>query len=316
MKSKIHEDLEFKTINMSKKLLPILIILISVVHLNSQSLFCPPGAGWNFVYNAFLMDPTPDLINVAAWNGGKTILNGETVTILKHSKLFAQCNMTNIYESYLKEVGDTVFIKNIHTNNQWRILFNFAASPGHSWVTSLSFAGVSFTVTVDSVGSILKNNLTLKVLHASYKQSNPPRSYKADIIERIGGSYFLFNFYHGPVSDGDYMTEYLCYQDSALGLLQFSNKPCYYSNLTSLSENNLSSLFRMYPNPTSDFLHIDLTRQEEAEVKIIDITGKERSNIRVEGSAKIPVYDLPNGIYLLNVYEGKEKTFSTKFIKE
>lgn len=299
-----------------RKILTQLFCLVSFANLYSQSLFCPPGAQWNFVYRTFNLDPTPDFVNVAAWNGGTTTVSGETVTILKHTKLFSQYNTKNIYESYLKEVGDTVFIKNTVTNSQWRVLFNFGATAGQSWVTPLNFTGVSYTVTIDSVGTVLKNGNTLKTLHASYKQSNPPDTYKASITERVGGYYYLFNFFSGPSSDGDYMTEYLCYQDSALGMLQFSNKPCYYSNLTSLSENNSSSLFRMYPNPTSDFITLDLANSLQAHAKIIDITGKEIRTSKLEKKTKLDVHDLPKGIYLLNIFEGVERIYSTKFIKE
>ncbi|PBQ31229.1 hypothetical protein CNR22_05435 [Sphingobacteriaceae bacterium] len=301
---------------MNKKILPILFCLVIFSSLKSQSLFCPPGAQWRYVYNAFNLDPTPEFVNVAAWNAGTTTVNGETVTILKHNKLFSQYNIKTIYESYLKEVGDTVFMKSAVTNDQWRILFNFAATAGQSWVTPLNFSGVSFTVTIDSVSTAITNGISLKTLHAVYNQSNPSRSYHSTITERIGGYYYLFNFWRGPYSDGDYMTDFLCYQDSALGLVQFSNKPCNYSNLTGLSEENQTRILRIFPNPAADFLYLDVAQGRETEARIIDISGKEVRKIKFDSNSKIPVYDLPYGIYLLTIFEGTEKIYSTKFIKE
>lgn len=301
---------------MSKKILPLLFCLVIFSSLKSQSLFCPPGAQWRCVYNSFNLDPTPDFINVVAWNGGTTTINGEVVTILKHDRLFRQYNVKPISVTYLKEVGDTVFMKSVATNNQWCILFNFAATAGQTWEIPPIFSNATFTVTVDAVDSITLNGITLKRLSTRYKQSNVPNTYYATITERLGGSQFLFNFLRGPISDGDYMTEYLCYQDSALGLLQFSNKPCYYSNLTGISENYSTSLFKMYPNPSSDFITVDLANPQDAEAKIIDINGKELRTMKLENKTKVDVQDLAKGIYLLNVIEGTEKIYTTKFIKE
>ena len=301
-----------------KKLLTLICCLTIFGNLKSQVVFCPPGAEWHYVYNTFSMDPTPDYENIRAWNGGTALVDGETVTILKHNKIFWRYNTKNIYESYLKQIGDTIFIKNAFTNSKWLILFNYAATAGQSWVTSLSFSGVSYTVTIDSVTSSSANGFTLKTLHALYKQNNPPRFYHSSITERIGGYYYLFNFFSGPVTDGDYMTDRLCYQDSAFGLLQFSNKPCDYSNLTVVSELNQSSQIKIYPNPATEYINIDFETWGPKQIFITTVLGETISNLDVQSSdtsLHLNVSELKTGIYFLKILEGKNLIASKKIIR-
>jgi hypothetical protein len=59
--------------------------------------------------------------------------------------------------------------------------------------------------------------------------------------------------------------------------------------------------FKVYPNPASDILYIDLNEQVLNRVSIIDVTGRVMSNYRVEnmGRISLDVSGLKGGLYML-----------------
>jgi len=70
----------------------------------------------------------------------------------------------------------------------------------------------------------------------------------------------------------------------------------------------------IYPNPTTDFIHISEVNLNNATALIFDINGKKVSNYAVEND-RINVTKLASGTYFLNIQEGN-KTFKHKFIKQ
>lgn len=70
----------------------------------------------------------------------------------------------------------------------------------------------------------------------------------------------------------------------------------------------------LYPNPTSDILNVsmELSQAAKVEMMILDATGKTvlvRTLNQNEGTNKFSfnMYDLPSGLYLMNVISGKER---------
>ncbi|KAA9340940.1 T9SS type A sorting domain-containing protein [Adhaeribacter soli] len=73
---------------------------------------------------------------------------------------------------------------------------------------------------------------------------------------------------------------------------------------------------RLYPNPVSGTLHIQLEEQLTATVKVADLTGRVvRTEVLPAGSSRIDVSALPAGIYLLNVQNGKG-TYTSRIVKQ
>jgi hypothetical protein len=73
---------------------------------------------------------------------------------------------------------------------------------------------------------------------------------------------------------------------------------------------------RLYPNPVSGILHIQLEEQLAGTVTLTDLTGRKvRSEILPAGSSRIDVSTLPAGIYLLNVQNTKG-TYTSKIVKQ
>lgn len=77
-----------------------------------------------------------------------------------------------------------------------------------------------------------------------------------------------------------------------------------------------NTFFKLFPNPASDILHLDITSDkfiEEAEVRIFDMTGKLITNRQLKGiqndDITFNVSDFSNGIYIVNfISDGKIST--------
>lgn len=94
--------------------------------------------------------------------------------------------------------------------------------------------------------------------------------------------------------------------DGGTGWL-IDNSEFYYSLLDNLNVNDVATTkFKVYPNPTSDFIYID--SENVSDVKIYDLTGK---MLLKSNSNKINIQKLKPGIYLVRI-DG----FTVKIIKK
>lgn len=76
-------------------------------------------------------------------------------------------------------------------------------------------------------------------------------------------------------------------------------------------QNNQTKSFKIFPNPSSDFIHISGLNKTE-EYKIIDIRGAEIKAGRISDTESINIQDLTIGLYFLKFENGN----TIKFIKE
>jgi hypothetical protein len=91
-----------------------------------------------------------------------------------------------------------------------------------------------------------------------------------------------------------------------------------YVQLTGVVEpviSNTTSTIKVYPNPTSNFLYLDLPTQEEITIKIFDVSGRLLIE-QTETSNSISTQQLQSGIYVVQVTD-KKGTFArtARFIK-
>ncbi|MFC2100890.1 T9SS type A sorting domain-containing protein [Bacteroidota bacterium] len=110
-------------------------------------------------------------------------------------------------------------------------------------------------------------------------------------IEATGGNFSNFSvlgetFVNNSVTGGNYNT--------SIGFL-------YGSIITSgLQETHENIIFGIYPNPAIDFLNINSNIQGLDKIEFIDIIGN-RASIE-EYKEVIDISDLPNGMYLIKIY--------------
>lgn len=300
-----------------KKHLFILVLSLVLSRLNSQVVFCPPGAEWryNFAYHI-----SSQITNEKIAYTGDTILAGQSVKKLKHERFFTQYNSgTYVKLTLIKQSGDTIFMNNPRTKNKWQILYNFAAKSGDVWRDTLSdwsTTPIHYTVTVNSVDYTTVNSLQLKRLHVTYVSNTYgiPKNY--EITERIGCSKYLFNYIgRKSQSDDDYIYAALCYKDDEFGLKQFSSTPCDYVNYVGLSEPALNSGLRVYPNPAASRINIAFSNSETASLEINNSLGQLVHSQVISSGQELDLQFLSSGIYFLGVRRGDERSV-VKLIKE
>lgn len=77
----------------------------------------------------------------------------------------------------------------------------------------------------------------------------------------------------------------------------------------SLGETAADNSMRIYPNPVSDMIHIDLNSAENVKISLYGLTGNMVKTAAESGTtATINVTDVPEGMYILVVDNGKNKT--------
>ena len=88
-------------------------------------------------------------------------------------------------------------------------------------------------------------------------------------------------------------------------------------------ENTIAKQLAVYPNPVKDMLNIrwDNKYTGKATITVLDIEGKKIKTIDIDKpvpdfNSRMDVYDLKPGIYYLYISAGKEKVYSTQFLKK
>ncbi|MBL7932548.1 MAG: T9SS type A sorting domain-containing protein [Bacteroidia bacterium] len=279
----------------------------------AQITFCPPGAKWNYRFEQYWMDQRIDH-NEQITYISDSIVGGDTIRVLHHMSFF----WTDTYsplnnKTSLKQHGDTIFMRNSWTSNQWQILYNFAALPGQSWTNTFltAFPNI-YTVTVDSVDTFLLGNKWVKRLKVTYT-NNGFAQYHGYIAEHMGSSGHLFNYATTTTHDAPTFKELLCYTDNSLGQIQFTSKACNYTNV-GLNELSEKLDLKIYPNPVNDVINIE-SGLSEAEVLISDLNGRIVKQETLNNQ-KINTSDLIPGMYFLQVVSDKEIVYKTKVVKQ
>lgn len=89
----------------------------------------------------------------------------------------------------------------------------------------------------------------------------------------------------------------------------------------SVSEFDVATSLKMYPNPASEFLNVGFSDNQnlnKASIKIYSLMGNLLKSIAVKevnGSARIPVRELSTGIYLVEV-KSEQGNYNGKFVKK
>lgn len=264
---------------------------------------------------------------------GDSVLNSQTVKILQHSKSFYYQNNYGIRYSVIKQNGDTVFFRNATTQHSWQVLYNFAATAGQSWTTTVSdthswSAVTIYTITVDSVITTGVNGFNLRTLYVKYKVNTPaPYSIPdmpAQITERFGCHYFLFNYKPVPFStDQDQSMSVLCYKDNTFGTKLFTDKPCNYEAYMSIEENSQAGgSFHIFPNPGNGQFRLSIPNSlagSDLEIKVLDLSGRRVKQMKPDAGSLSPSIDLrelETGAYTIQVAQGGQIRYNGKIIKQ
>ena len=93
---------------------------------------------------------------------------------------------------------------------------------------------------------------------------------------------------------------------------------CATLNLVGLKDNSKATQgIKLYPNPAKDVLFIEIEPEdyaEKLELNLIDSYGITRQKFSVQGSEKVNLQNLENGMYLLSITKDRMLIYSTKII--
>jgi len=312
-----------------KQLLFGFLLLATFQNMNSQVVFCPPGAQWTNIFNLYL--PFEPIVTKITYIGDST-LGGETFKVLRHNQFFTLvCDPTYSLpfkpHTLIKQRGDTIFMRNPYTQHTWQILYNFAALPGDMWVNVLGGPPTLsyYTTFVDSISTVTINNFLLKQLHvtvnycgtgfnAIYHQTN------STITERIGFGGHLFPYFIYPSGNCEWsdFAGPLCYGDNAFGVRQFSTNGCYF---TGMQENDSHPFdVTLFPNPVLSELHLKCDfalHDENTYACFCDLHGREIKRITLTPEMNtINFRDVSNGMYIVTIIRNRQVVYKTKIVKE
>jgi hypothetical protein len=128
-------------------------------------------------------------------------------------------------------------------------------------------------------------------------------------------------FQLGQLPGGNYTVNILLFvatQDvsgncGGFSMVDSDNPTLYVGTATSVPVTSSSSALRLYPNPASDRLLIDLP--EPAQISIYNISGQTIKQIAFNGTSEtIDISDLPAGIYSCNATASSGRLFTSRII--
>ena len=129
----------------------------------------------------------------------------------------------------------------------------------------------------------------------------------------------LFNLLYGDEFDTDVWSvllikgesEYLgcAYQAESLQLIICENET------TSVIDDKLANATKLYPQPSKDYLNIELPFTGDVKLELYNTTGivLKTMNLNTNGDVQFSTADFPTGVYNL-VIKGGNSTFSKKVI--
>lgn len=101
--------------------------------------------------------------------------------------------------------------------------------------------------------------------------------------------------------------------NASVELWNFFNAHTLCNTTVGINEQSKKETLRIYPNPASNELFIDIQPIENLEVTITDLVGK--TQMQIDNENVIDISSLTNGIYLITISQGLSRQ-SQKFIKK
>ena len=297
----------------------IFLILFVPFLCKGQTEFAPIGAEWIFNYS-FEGNEGYQRISVQS----DTIIDERNCKKLRWEKVFANqinpVDTTYQIEGYrfLHQAGDTIYYYD-NIKEQFTILFRFDVQVGdtitvpgsgyHSFYTSPA-RRVNFTFRVDSISTTTINGIEgIKVIH-TFPDCNlldvfllVPKTF----IERIGTTDFLF--FNEIECDSPHRFKdwsLRCYSDAEITYRQVESA-CDF--ITSNQVVNKLQPFKIYPNPTSQYLFVEPI-ELAGQITVFDAYGRLVKHFPVSNS-NINISDLPRGLYWISIKDKYKDTSYT-----
>jgi len=201
--------------------------------------------------------------------------------------------------------NDSVYFYDVQLDT-FQLLYNFNAVKNDSWKfrfkDSPSERVDTVCINVDSIGSILVNSKSLKMLYVTYtiRFEDMQQQYQSRIVERIGDLSMMFNFYPSMtmVCDVNYSKGIRCYEDTVLGNYHFTSQDsCTYTYVWVDIKSGIKKKITIYPNPSNDLVRVNGLNQA-GYYTIYDLNGKLIKSDFIKDS-QIEIKNLLKGFYTI-----------------
>lgn len=289
-----------------------LLIYFAFFQLNlyaNDSYFAPIGAKWHYgiVSSNFFIDKYYRTFEVIK----DTIIEEKQCSVLEQTEYFRKEEGGYIsgYE-YIYSDDQKVYRWN-KSKSQFYLLYDFTANVGDSWrVPCVGCGGQSsdstLLIRVDAVNHINLSGKQLKQLTVTSDGASSFGIGQVNIIERIGGSGYLFLF--GYAWEDMHIPNLRCYSDFEISG-SFSNEACdlYVTHISNVQ--NMESSLNIYDG-CIQFPKVLLANL--VEVSVYDVSGKLALKAMPNDDGILTIQSLSRGIYIV---VSKTNNFETKTFK-
>lgn len=293
-----------------------LILLLLTVSGFSQQEFAPVGAEW--YYSQVVSYHPPQANYVKHVSVKDSAINDKPVKVIQKTK-FTREDTVDLGFEYLHQNGDTVFY---WKNAEFRELYNFSLAKGDSMLvysdqfnfcTDSPFGWIG----IDSTFTVSINPIALKAYYSSHKKGSFWGFDGNPIIERIGSTSYLLPKDVACIADDPGIGPLRCYSDPEIGTHYFGTTTC--DTITTFpvhaGQLNTKRIFSFYPNPVTDYLTIDSSREGTFSIEIYNNTGEIVRKQEFSPGARINLSDLPEGLYLVVTKNKNKEPYYGKIIK-
>lgn len=282
--------------------------------------FAPIGAEWYYT-ERFAFSGDIDYLKMISVKD--TLIGGRSCrAIQKEGNLL--CNGRPDTE-YLYEENRILHFWD-ETFNRFQVLYDMNKAVNDYWIIEVKDTWTdnvdTIKVVVDSISSININDNTFKVLHVTYNVLSKvkPYSYTSKIIEKIGDTQYLFNFYPSSsmVCDANYSDGLRCYNDPNLG--NYSTgiaESCTYFHIWSKLKEIISNLtISVFPNPGDGKFEVYCSSGETLTAHVKDITGRLIVTKEFKFHTMVDLTDYKEGLYILTIQKNNKSIGRMKLIKK
>ncbi|MBP7184296.1 MAG: T9SS type A sorting domain-containing protein [Saprospiraceae bacterium] len=274
-------------------------------------------ANYNYIlYNVISNYQTVDSRNIDLPNGGTSIVMGN---VIEQGANSANSNILGYGKEGLSNTAphELWIVNNTFVNKKTSGSFiDVASGTNQLFLKNNIFAGpktagliLGSATTIDSTNNIIDNNIAnIGFVDANnYDYHLLSNSIAVDagasIATTVGGLLLSPDKMYKDTCDFEIRT--ISNNKIDVGAYEFINP-------TAITENSISNTFFIYPNPTSDFINISLSKTKQ-KFQIFGANGIFVKEVTLEHNGKIDVSHLPNGIYYIQSIDPISK--AQRFIK-
>ncbi len=240
---------------------------------------------------------------------------------LSHYTIYRQNSNTGSYDSIARvEKAANLKYNDYGFTNAKPSLYKIAASSHCGVKTVLSAVHSNVVLKIQKVNNninLLSWNSTQGAVPLNQKLYRSINNGAFSLIAELPNTTTSFLDTVSTIGTAEYLLEIvrneICYSASANPVFSvYSNSVT--TLITSIDVEKPSS-FNLYPNPTSDFIHIKNSNNKNVEYVLMDVNGKIIQLGTFTRQTKLSIHDLANGMYLLRINaDGESRNF--KILKD